>query len=283
MHIKIKKKHYTYSMFTIFPWLCVTILYSPIFYVLYKTRWEMINYTHAYYILPLALFITYLKYSHLKKDSKVPETRTIRIVSFLLLTFSLLLFIIGWREEYLFIQTITLIPLLFSLTTFLYNKRLTRTLIFPFCYLLLLIPIPIGILDNITLPMRHIISVLSANILTALNYPITREGLLITMGNHEIFMGAPCSGFRSLITMLSLGLVYIYFNKSKLWKNALLVFLIIPFSLFGNLIRVLALCLITYYFGEEAGKGFFHNFSGFVVFFIMISCLMLSEKLLNKK
>ena len=267
---------------TIFPWLCVTILYSPVFYILYKSRWEMINYTHAYYILPLALFITYLKRSHLKKNSKIPETRTIRIASFLLLTFSLFLFIIGWREGYLFIQTITIIPLLLSLTTFLYNRRLTRILIFPLCYLLLLIPIPIGILDNITLPMRHIISVLSANILITLNYPVTREGLLITMGNHEIFMGAPCSGFRSLITMLSLGLIYVYFNKSKLWKNALLVFLIIPFSLIGNLIRVLALCLITFYFGEEAGKGFFHNFSGFVVFLIMISCLMASEKLLNK-
>ena len=144
-------------------------------------------------------------------------------------------------------------------------------------------PIPVGILDNITLPMRAMASYLSAHILTAMNYEIAREGLLINMGGHEIFMGAPCSGFRSLITMLSLGLVYIYFCKGSIAKNVILFISIIPLALIGNLIRVITLCLITFHFGEEAGQGFFHNFSGMVVFVIIILGLMGLEKLLNTK
>ena len=56
----------------------------------------------------------------------------------------------------------------------------------------------------------------------------------------------------------------------------------LPISLFGNLIRVITLCLITFYFGEEAGQGFFHNFSGIVMFIITIIGLMSIESLLEK-
>ena len=166
---------------------------------------------------------------------------------------------------------------------FLYNKDLPRILAFPILYLLLLVPIPVGVLDSVTLPMRHAASVVSAATLKAMGYDIVREGLLINMGGHEIFMGAPCSGFRSLITMISLGLIYIYFNKGTMSKNIILFISIIPLALIGNLIRVIALCLITFYFGEAAGQGFFHNFSGMVVFLIIILGLMGLEKALNRK
>ena len=82
-------------------------------------------------------------------------------------------------------------------------------ILFPILYLLLLVPPPLGILDQLTLPMRYSSSVASAFILKIFHYPVTREGLLLTIGEHEIFMGAPCSGLRSLITMIALGLVYI--------------------------------------------------------------------------
>lgn len=267
------------------PWLLVSILYSPVFYQLYLSRWEALDYTHAYFILPIALLIAWLK----RKDiinilpGKGTARRAPTASGCILFILSLLLFIFGWRWDYLFVQTFSLIPLLLGIILFLYNKQTLNILLFPILYLILLLPIPIGILDNITLPMRYGASVLSAKILTLMGYDIAREGLLINMGGHEIFMGAPCSGFRSLITMLSLGLVYIYFNQGKTSKNITLFLSIFPLTLIGNLIRIITLCLITYYFGEEAGQGFFHNFSGMVVFLIITLGLMSLEKILNDK
>ncbi len=57
---------------------------------------------------------------------------------------------------------------------------------------------------------------------------------------------------------------------------------IVPLAMIGNLFRIVVLCLITYYFGEEAGQGFFHNFSGIVMFIITILGLILIEGTLNK-
>jgi exosortase len=157
-----------------------------------------------------------------------------------------------------------------------------KLLSFPILYLLLLVPPPFGILDSITLPMRHGISVLTENILYLLNYPISRKGLLLTIGYNDILMGAPCSGFRSLITMFSLVLVYVYISKGNISKKLILTFFIVPMALLGNLVRVITLCLITFYFGEETGQGFFHNFSGIVIFIITLLGLMGAESVLER-
>jgi exosortase len=192
------------------------------------------------------------------------------------------MFIFGWRQDYVFVQSLSLIPFLLGLTGFLYGKKMVKILSFPILYLLLLVPPPFGILDSITLPMRHGISVLTENILFLSNYPISRNGLLLRIGYNDIFMGEACSGFRSLITMFSLVLVYVYIIKGNYLKKILLTSFIIPMALFGNLVRVITLCLITFYFGEEAGQGFFHNFSGIVIFIITLLGLMGAESLINR-
>ena len=192
------------------------------------------------------------------------------------------MFIFGWREDYLFITTLSLIPVLYGLIIYLYGIKIAKSLSFPILYLLLLVPPPFGVLDGITLPMRHGTSVAAETILRSLDYPITRKGLLLTIGYNDIFMGQPCSGFRSLITMSSLVLAYIYISRGTLAKKLIMTSLIVPLTLFGNLIRVITLCLITYYFGEEAGQGFFHNFSGIVIFLIAILGMIGIESLADK-
>ena len=105
---------------------------------------------------------------------------------------------------------------------------------------------------------------------------------MMYLGGHEIFMGAPCSGFRSLITMFSLGVVYVYVIKGALLKKFILVASIIPLALLGNLIRVVTLCLLTFHAGEKVAQGFFHYFSGGVIFVVMIVGLLVLEFILEK-
>ena len=262
-------------------WLLTVILYSPLFYELYRRKWEGVDYTHAYFILPISLLIVFLNRKKIRDAVQVEGKGQVFHAGLMLIIGSLLLFILGWRGGYSSLQTFSLIPLLAGLIWYLYGYKTLRLLLFPILYLLLLVPPPMGVLDSITLPMRYFSSTLSAQLLNAMHYPIVREGLLLSIGSHELYMGAPCSGFRSLITMFSLGLVYVYFIKGKLSKSLILVFSIIPFALLGNIIRIVCLCLITYYYGDEAGQGFFHDFSGIIVFLIMISGLIGLEKILN--
>jgi len=253
------------------------LLYSPIFYQLYLGRWEMIDYTHAYYILPISLWLAW------RKRAELSKLGTATYFSLFALLLGLLLFIFGWRWDYLFISTFSLIPVLFGLTGLLYGGQAVKALTFPILYLLFLVPPPMGILDAVTLPMRHMISVLTEIILKFFHYPISREGLLLSIGGHQLYMGEPCSGFRSLVTMLALGLLYVYLIKNSMGKKLILAAAIVPLALLGNLIRVITLCLVTFYFGAAVAQGFFHYFSGAVIFVIMLLGLLGLESVLHKE
>ncbi len=199
-----------------------------------------------------------------------------------LLVGGLLLFLFGWREDYLLLITASLIPVLFGLSGYLYGTGIWAHLVFPIAYLLFLVPPPMGLLDSATLPMRHISSVGAEAVLRVMGYPVVRQGLLLSIGRTEIFLGQPCSGFHSLITMLSLGTVYAHIGSLNRLSKTLLVAAIAPAALLGNIIRVVILSLITVHFGKEAGEGFFHSFSGLVVFAIMMLVLVACDRLLQK-
>ena len=268
-------------MFNYLIWILVITLYAPVFYTLYRLRWDKVDYTHAYFILPISLWLTWRKRAYLKELIQKTKSGN-NLFSFSLLLFGILMFMFGWREGYQLIYTLSIVPFLYGLISYLYGMNVAKSLSFPILYLLLLVPPPFGILDSITLPMRHGVSVVTEAILSLFNYPIKREGLLLSIGYHDIFMGQPCSGFRSLITMFSLILVYIYISKTGLAKKLILTSFIMPLALLGNLIRVITLCLITFYFGEEAGQGFFHNFSGIVIFIITILGVIGVESIIDK-
>ena len=264
-----------------FIWLLVVALYFPIFWKLYRVRWDLLDYTHAFFILPISIWLVWRKREQLKVciQNAEPGNNYFGLVS---LSTGILIFLFGSRFDYSLLTTISLLPVLVGLIYFLYGIDTLKLLSFPIAYLLLLIPPPMGIIDSITLPMRYGISNITEQILSFMNYPITREGLLLNIGYNEIFMGQACSGFRSLITLFSLGLIYVYISKTRLTNKVILILSIIPLALLGNLVRVITLCLITFYFGEEAGQGFFHNFSGIVMFIITVSGLIGVENILNK-
>lgn len=272
--------NYKYTL-NYFIWLLTGILYFPVFYQLYGRRWQAIDYTHAYYILPVSIWLVWRKRETIAGLLQKPVFIN-NYLSLSLLISGLLMFIFGWQQDYLFISTLSIIPLLLGLINYLYGKNIAKTLSFPILYLLLLVPPPLGILDSITLPMRYGISIAAETVLKIFHYPIIRHGLLLTIGGHEIFMGQPCSGIRSLITAIALGLVYVYLNKSVLKNKIILLFSIIPLALIGNLLRVISVCVFTYYFGESQAQKTFHDISGFAVFIITILGLIGLESLLDK-
>src|SRR3990167_5098006 len=64
-----KIKHYS-------PWILVALLYTPVFFVLYHERWNDSDYTHAYFILPVFLWLVWRKRGllreHLQKINPPP-------------------------------------------------------------------------------------------------------------------------------------------------------------------------------------------------------------------
>lgn len=263
-------------------WLCLAAIYFPVFRELYESRWKMIDYTHAYFVLPLSLWVAWRKRRELGEHFSEARPGAGDLAGLGAVAAGLMMFVFGWRLDFLLVSTFSLIPVVWGITRYLYGRGVASALSFPIFFLFFLVPPPLGVLDSITLPMRYGVSETTEFLLRLAGFPITRSGLLLSMEGREIFMGAPCSGMRSLTTMFTLAVAYVYFIRGGVVKKMLLVSSAIPFALFGNIVRVITLCLITYYAGHEAAQGFFHDFSGGMIFLIMIGCLMFFEHQLSR-
>jgi len=164
-----------------FIWLLVVALYFPIFWKLYRVRWDLLDYSHAFFILPISIWLVWRKREQLKVciQNSEPGKNYSGLVS---LSIGILIFLFASRFDYSFLITISLFPVLAGLIYFLYGIDTLKLLSFPIAYLLLLIPPPMSVIDSITLPMRYGISNLTEKILRFLNYTITREGFLRNFG-----------------------------------------------------------------------------------------------------
>ncbi len=256
-------------------WSLTLLLYSPVFYQLYAIRWHLIDYTHAYFVLPVALLLAYRNRKALVPNPAFTD------LSLFLLVFGLWLFVFGFRQDFLLVSTLSLVPVLFGLILYLYGQEAAKEMSFPIWYLLLLVPPPLGLLDAMTLPLRYAATFGADLVLKFFEIPVVRDGLILSLRGHEIYMGTPCSGLHSLTAMLALGLVYVYLlplkTRSKIW----LVLAIIPLSLIGNFIRILATCFEVYFWGPSMAEGTVHFINGLLVFLLMIACFIALEKRLE--
>lgn len=262
-------------------WAVILALYVPVFRILYMQRWENIDYTHAYLILPVSLFLVWYRREEIKEAvASGAATAGAALAGQLLLAFGLFLYAFAWRLDYTMIYTFSLIPVLFGVVLYRYNLKTAAVLSFPILYLLLLVPPPLGILDAITLPMRRGVTT-GVEMFLGMFYPIHREGLMLNIGHAQVYVGEPCSGFRSLVSIFALALVYVYMLKMEMFKKLILIAAVIPLALLGNFIRVVSLSLVTYYFGKAAAEGPYHNISGMVVFLVLIMGMMWLGKVLS--
>src|SRR5205807_9793941 len=79
---------------------------------------------------------------------------------------------------------------------------------------------------------------------------------------------------RSLFARVSLGTGDGYLAGRNLVIRALLVLAMLPVAFVSNGIRVGGTALLTYYWGVQMAEGFFHSFSGWVIFLVATILLL---------
>ncbi|OQX86388.1 MAG: hypothetical protein B6D55_06220 [Candidatus Omnitrophica bacterium 4484_70.2] len=262
-------------------WILLTILFLPTFIKLYTFRWSALEYGHAYFILPISIYLIFRKRKKIKELSQKSKTSPSKLGIFLFI-FGIFIYNFGYRQNYMVLTTFSLIPILWGLIEMLYGKKSRQEVTFPIVYLLLMVPPPFALIDYFTLPLRYATVLCTERILRILNYSIQREGLMLIVNGKKIMISGACSGFRFLFTLLALGLLYIYFKKSPLRDKLILSLFILPLALLGNIIRVTIISLLNVHFGKEIAEGFLHTFSGIVIFIFLIWGLIAFDYIFKK-
>jgi exosortase len=139
--------------------------------------------------------------------------------------------------------------------------------------LFLMIPIPAVIYNQITFPLQIKASELAEMALTMLGVPVFREGNILNLPSQPLNVVEACSGIRSLLTLTFLSLVYGYFFEKRTWVRVALFLSTIPIAITANAGRVTLTGILSEVKPEYA-EGFFHEFSGWVIFMLALGIMV---------
>ena len=154
------------------------------------------------------------------------------------------------------------------------NVRPVNAVLDPMVELLRPIPIPAIVFNQVAFPLQLLASRFGESALQLADIPVLREGNVITLAHTQLEVAEACSGIRSLISLLTLGIVIGYFAHSSVIVRWLLAIATVPVAIAANGLRVAGTGIAAHYYGPEAAQGFFHSFSGWLVFLVALAMLL---------
>lgn len=166
----------------------------------------------------------------------------------------ILIHLVGYRVQQVRISIIGFFLGWYGLMGMVWGKEWLRAVFFP--YILFIFCFPIGSLaDNISVPLRKISSVITATIANIMGIDVVRRGTMLF--NHakgyEYEVAAACSGLRSLIATLGIGVVYGFLIFKTSWRRGLMVVCAVPLAVAANVTRLLMIIFAAEIFGQKGG------------------------------
>jgi exosortase len=179
--------------------------------------------------------------------------------------------------------TASFVFLVMGLTLFLWGREALRQLFFPIVFLFFMVPL--DFLDNqIGLPLRMFVSQVSAGLMNFVGIETIRNGTAIYSaagGGYQFEVADACSGIRSLMALTTVTAAFAYISQRQQWKRWVLFLSAVPLAVLGNIVRVTLILLVAQVFGQQAGIKVHDHGSGYIIYGVSLSAMVLLSVLLN--
>lgn len=253
-------------------------VYLPVLVSLVRQWMSDENYSHGLLVVPFAMFFAWRARRELISAERRPHSLGLALVAA-----STLLFVAGRLAAELFLTRVSLLGVMAGSVLFMWGPAHLRRLAFPFVLLLFAIPLPALVLNQVAFPLQLLASRAGEAVVSAAGIPILREGNVLILPETTLEVVEACSGIRSLASLLTLALILGKLTEPRPAARAALVVLTIPVAIAANAGRVAGTGLAAAWIGPQAAAGFFHTFSGWLVFvaafFVLLACGRLLRRL----
>lgn len=230
--------------------------------------WEDPNFSHGFFVPLFSIFVVWQERARLERLMSKPSWSGLVIVAIGMCTL-----IVGQMGAELFLARTSLLIVLAGLIVLFYGWVIFRALLFPWAFLFLMVPMPAIVFNQITFPLQLLASRVSAAILPLFGVPILREGNVINLPSMALEVAEACSGIRSLMSLVTLSIIYGYLLEKRLWVRYLLAIASIPIAVAANSVRIIGTGLLVQYWDPEKAEGYFHASWGWLIFVISLILL----------
>lgn len=256
------------------PYILLSCLIAAIYYqVVAKLVMDWYtnpDFSHGFLVPPFAAFLIWDK----RKILRNTQTRQSWAGIFLVLAAILILFMGIYGAE-LFLARLSLVMLLEGIVWTLFGRAILREVQFALLVLLLAIPLPAVLFNQLTFPLQLLASRMASALLPLFGVPVLRDGNIIQLPSMRLEVAEACSGIRSLMSLFTAAVFYGYFLERTTSRRVVLALASIPIAVIANAARIVGTGLCVQYWDPDKAVGFFHEFSGWLMFIVSLSCLYL--------
>jgi exosortase len=192
---------------------------------------------------------------------------------------ALLLGVLGAEN---FLSRISLLTLAAGLLIQFRGWAFFRQVLLPWAVLFLMIPLPSIILNEISMPLQLLASRLGSSLIALVGVPVVREGNVIQLPSLTLDVAEACSGLRSLVTLVTIGVIYGYVYEPRAVQRLFLILSAFPIAIAANAFRIMIAGLLGEFWNPDKVEGFLHTFSGVVVFALSLALLMLLHSVFGR-
>ena len=240
-------------------------------------KWDSPEYSHAYLIPFISLFIIWQNHSEFIKYKFSGSW-----LGVLILLVGLFLLLLGEMSTLYIIIKYSLLVVIFGLVLSLTGVKRFHYFLFPIFLLFFTIPLPNFIYNNLSAYLQLISSSIGVEVIRLFGISVFLEGNVIDLGNYKLQVVEACNGLRYLFPLVTLGVIAAYFYNDSFWKKCIVVISTLPITILMNSIRIGVIGILVEHWGIAMAEGFLHDFEGWIIFMVCFSILLIEMWLLTK-
>lgn len=254
------------------------ILYEDVFRKLIKQWRNDDDFSYCFIIPFLSLYLIWKK-RYLLKKIHISSSYS----GLFLILFAFLLLVVGHYGVSDTLARLSILLMLIGLVLYNFGKEFLRITLFAILFLFFMIPIPSIFLSPLTLGLQLLSTKFAVFLLRSFNIPVCCSGNIIDLGIIQLQFIEACSGLRYLLPLMAL--CWFYLANYQLNFSKTIIFLSSTFfiAIFLNALRLFITALLSIYFDPKLATGFFHNFTGLIIFIIGIFYIFIFDRLTNSK
>jgi len=235
------------------------------------------NYSHGFFVLPLAVYFAWERRGALKSAPMAPS-----VAGVILIGLSLGVLLAGVLGAELFLTRVSLIGVLAGIVLYVWGRHHFRILLFPLAFLLLMIPLPAIIFNQIAFPLQLLASRAGEMVISLAGIPVVREGNVLQLPSQTLEVAEACSGIRSLVSLIMLAIVLGHFTERRMAARFVIGLAAVPIAIVANAARVAGTGLASELVSPAFAEGFLHTFSGWLLFVVAFIGLVAVQRLLAR-
>ena len=242
--------------------------YWPVIPGLVAQWWNEPEYSHGILVPFISAYLIWSRWDALRAAPVTPGHAGLGVMAL-----ATLMYIAGSVGADLFLQRTSFVVMLAGAVLFLSGPAVLRLVLFPLAFLLLMIPLPGIVFNAVAFPLQLFAAQVASRVLELCDVPVFREGNVMHLAAASLDVEEACSGIRSLMSLATLCIVYVYLVHKNWISRVLLVAAVVPIAIIANVFRVTVTGLLAHYASVETAMSVFHTASGISVFLVAAAML----------